>query len=67
MLEIPAGTVKSRLRRAKELLREIMSELALTKDQLESTMGDLAGWARSLGDALRDGAGPAGDGPPPKK
>lgn len=54
VLEIPAGTVKSRLRRAKELLRETMEHLTLSKTQLESTLGDLDGWARSLGDVLRD-------------
>lgn len=54
VLEIPAGTVKSRLRRAKELLRETMEHLTLSRAQLESTLGDLDGWARSLGDALRE-------------
>ena len=53
VLEIPAGTVKSRLRRAKQLLRSSMEQLATTQLQLESTLGDLEGWARSLGDILR--------------
>lgn len=64
VLEIPAGTVKSRLRRAKEMLRETMEQVALSKAQLESTLGDLDGWARSLGEVIHDErapAGPAGD------
>ena len=56
VLEIPSGTVKSRLRRAKEMLREAMSGLQLSKPALESTLGDLEGWARSLGETLREGA-----------
>lgn len=60
VLEIPAGTVKSRLRRAKEILRETMEQVALSKAQLESTLGDLDGWARSLGEVVRDDPPPAG-------
>jgi RNA polymerase sigma factor (sigma-70 family) len=56
VLEIPAGTVKSRLRRGKEMLKDIMDGLALSKPALESTLGDLEGWARALGETLREGA-----------
>lgn len=51
VLQIPQGTVKSRLRRGREALdRELRALSAgyLTPDQLTSTLNDLAGWARSI-------------------
>ena len=48
VLEIPEGTVRSRLRRGQELLREHLARLAANPAQVESTMGDLEGWARGL-------------------
>jgi RNA polymerase sigma-70 factor (ECF subfamily) len=48
ILGIPEGTVRSRLRRARELLEARMSELAEDPGVLQSTTTDLDGWARSL-------------------
>ena len=45
-LEIPAGTVRSRLRRAHRLLREHLEALALSPDQVRSTISDLEDWAK---------------------
>jgi RNA polymerase sigma factor (sigma-70 family) len=47
VLEIPEGTVRGRIRRAKQLLEEQLTTLAET-DDLKSTMSNLDGWARSL-------------------
>ena len=51
-LEIPQGTVRSRLRRARERLREQLEALATSAEVLESTLSDLEGWARSIADLL---------------
>jgi RNA polymerase sigma-70 factor (ECF subfamily) len=52
VLEIPEGTVRGRVRRAKELLRKELTRLARTQQELESTVGDLERWAASLRDML---------------
>ncbi|WP_428265320.1 RNA polymerase sigma factor [Haliangium sp.] len=44
-LGLPLGTVRSRLRRARELLDEAMSRLAGSNDVLESTATSLDDWA----------------------
>lgn len=48
VLEIPQGTVKSRLSRGRELLRKHVGDVVATPQQLESTMQGLETWARSL-------------------
>jgi RNA polymerase sigma-70 factor (ECF subfamily) len=52
VLEIPEPTVRSRLRRATERLRNELSALADGSASLEATSDDLQHWARRLRDAL---------------
>ena len=47
-LEVPEGTVRSRLRRGLAHLREAMEELAESPALLQSTVTDLDRWAESL-------------------
>jgi RNA polymerase sigma factor (sigma-70 family) len=54
VLEIPEGTVRSRLRRAREALEERLNALESSPERLASTLANLEGWAASLRDALRD-------------
>jgi RNA polymerase sigma factor (sigma-70 family) len=57
VLEIPQGTVKSRLSRGRELLRKHLGDVAATPEQLTSTMQGLETWARALRKAMgRTGA-----------
>lgn len=51
-LGIPEGTVRSRLRRAREALREQMEKLATSPAILQSTVDDLQTWAASLRDCI---------------
>ncbi|MCA9638139.1 MAG: sigma-70 family RNA polymerase sigma factor [Myxococcales bacterium] len=51
VLELPEGTVRSRIRRAKELLREALAARA-TPAILESTIADLGAWALRLRDQV---------------
>ena len=54
VVEIPGGTVKSRLHRAKKLLREQVEAMKLEPDLERSTIQGLERWARSLGHAGDD-------------
>jgi RNA polymerase sigma factor (sigma-70 family) len=52
VLGIPVDTVYSRLRRAKEMLKEKLERLARTREQLEWTQTDLQVWAQAMRDKL---------------
>lgn len=47
-LSLPEGTVKTRLRRARQLVDAALERLAESPDALTSTITDLEAWARSL-------------------
>lgn len=55
VLEIPEGTVRSRLRRAQEALEAAMTEVADDTDALESTRANLDKWAASLAAVVHAG------------
>jgi len=59
VLEIPHGTVRSRLRRARDLLREEVERLATDPSLAESTLGDFERWMTSV----QRKAGDAGETP----
>jgi len=48
VLEIPEGTARTRIRRAKQLLKEQLTILARSPQLLQSTVSDLDGWAQQL-------------------
>ncbi len=50
ILDVPEGTVRSRLRLARRALVRSMQRLASSPDVLESTLADLDKWARGLRD-----------------
>ncbi|MEX1366501.1 MAG: RNA polymerase sigma factor [Nannocystaceae bacterium] len=50
VLQIPAGTVKSRLRKARQLLDEQLSTLAPSSAALESSLHTLDSWAARIRD-----------------
>lgn len=48
VLETPENTIRSRIRKGKQLLEKKMRVLARNRDELEATLGDLDKWARSI-------------------
>lgn len=52
VLDVPEGTARTRIRRAKQLLEEQMKRLVADKALLESTLVNLDSWAASLRDLL---------------
>lgn len=61
IFEVPEGTVRGRIRRAKQLLEAQLKALSNDADLLQSTLGDLEGWAASLRKLVRDGPDRAED------
>lgn len=52
IFEIPVGTAKTRIRRARQLLSEKLQQLAESKVVLDGTLADLEGWAAQLREAM---------------
>jgi RNA polymerase sigma-70 factor (ECF subfamily) len=56
VLEVAPGTVKSRLGRARDMVKKHIAEMEEVSEELRSTtVGNLEGWARSLKDAWHEG------------
>jgi len=55
VLDIPEGTVRTRLRRGKEALDAKLEALARFPEELASTMANLEGWAERLRDRVDAG------------
>lgn len=48
VLEVPEGTIRSRLRRAIAALRSQIERMVQSHEEVESTMGSLSGWAAEI-------------------
>jgi len=53
-LQIPEGTLRTRIRRAKQLLEQQLAALAHSPKLLQSTVSDLESWAHNLRSALKE-------------
>ena len=54
IVELPENTVRSRIRKGKQLLEKKMKVLARNADELKNTLEDLEQWARSIHLAPRE-------------
>jgi RNA polymerase sigma-70 factor (ECF subfamily) len=61
VLELPPGTVKSRLHRARGLLKEAVERLASSRELRDSTLEKLDDWAKGVRDQVAKSAGPGTD------
>ena len=52
VITVPHGTVRSRLRRGRELLRAELEQLASSREILESTLANLERWAAGLREGI---------------
>lgn len=48
VLEFPEGTVRSKLRKARETLEHTMAALASSPEELAGTLSNIEGWARQI-------------------
>ncbi|MEZ4385119.1 MAG: sigma-70 family RNA polymerase sigma factor [Nannocystaceae bacterium] len=53
VLEIPEGTVRSRLRRGRERLRDELERLSASSERAATTMTNLDGWAEQIREILK--------------
>jgi RNA polymerase sigma-70 factor (ECF subfamily) len=53
ILEIPEGTVRSRLRRGRERLRDELERLSASSERAATTMTNLDGWAAQIREILK--------------
>lgn len=59
VLEIPEGTVRSRLRRGRDRLRDELEKLTSSTERATTTMTNLDGWAAQIREQLQGGASQA--------
>ncbi len=53
VLDVPEGTARTRLRRAKQLLERQLKKLSRSPQLLQSTVTDLDGWAKQLRESMK--------------